>query len=101
MSLKLTRTGNYPATTSSLKVFFFTLAGVTIPTIFTTFAGSCIAAPTLLQEYQPWNTAYEDHGLGGLLREVYHPDGWSKVCLVFLTFSVLVSEIEFCVTESC
>jgi NCS1 nucleoside transporter family len=84
---------NYPANTKSSKVFFLTLAGVVLPTVFTTFAGACIGNGALLAEYKPWNDAYEDHGLGGLLREVYHPLGWSKTALVFLTFSVLGNNI--------
>jgi NCS1 nucleoside transporter family len=84
---------NYPANTKSLKVFLFTLAGVTIPTVFTTVAGACIGNGAILAQYGPWHEAYEDHGLGGLLREVYTPSGWSKTALVFLTFSVLGNNI--------
>lgn len=84
---------NYPADTKSRKVFFLTLAGVTIPTVFTTVAGCCIGNAALLADYKPWNDVYEDHGLGGLLSVIYHPSGWSKTCLVFLTFSVLGNNI--------
>jgi purine-cytosine permease-like protein len=84
---------NYPASTKSSKVFFFTLAGVVIPTVFVTVAGACIGNAALLTQYPPYHTAYEDHGLGGLLREIYHPLGWSKFCLVILTFSVLGNNI--------
>ena len=84
---------NYPATTKSWKVFLMTLGGVTLPTVFATFAGSCIANGAITAEYPPWATAYDDHQLGGLLREVYHPLGWSKFCLVILTFSVLGNNI--------
>ena len=84
---------NYHATTKSWKVFSLTLWGVTIPTIFATFVGCCIGNAALLAEYPPYHDAYEDHGLGGLLRESYHPLGWSKFCLVILTFSVLGNNI--------
>ncbi|RMZ92560.1 hypothetical protein DV736_g226, partial [Chaetothyriales sp. CBS 134916] len=84
---------NYPADTKAMKVFLLTLAGILLPTTFATFAGSCLGNGALLAEYPPWSAAYEDHGLGGLLREAYHPMGWSKFCLVVLTFSVLGNNI--------
>jgi purine-cytosine permease-like protein len=43
--------------------------------------------------YGPYADAYNNHGLGGLIAVVYHPDGWSKFCLVLLTFSVLGNNI--------
>ncbi|RMD41677.1 hypothetical protein DV735_g3450, partial [Chaetothyriales sp. CBS 134920] len=84
---------NYPATIKSSKIFLLTLAGVVLPTVFSTFVGCCLGSGALLAGYGPWQTAYEEHGLGGLLHAAYHPDGWSKVCLVFLTFSVLGNNI--------
>ena len=85
---------NYPASTKSSKVFLLTLAGVTIPTVFCTVIGACIGNAALnANAYPPYATAYEDHGLGGLLREIYHPLGWSKFCLVILTFSVIGNNI--------
>ena len=84
---------NYPATTKSRKVFALTLAGVVLPTVFTTMVGSVIGNAALLYKYPPYEEAYKDHGLGGLVRVIYHPTGWSKFCLVILTFSVLGNNI--------
>ena len=84
---------NYPANTSKTKIFLLTLAGVTIPTIFATLAGATLGNAALLEAYPPYATAYTNHGLGGLIRVVYHPIGWSKFCLVILTFSVLGNNI--------
>lgn len=84
---------NYPANTKSWKIFGLTLWGLVLPTTFITVAGACIGNAALLAAYPPYADAYEDHGLGGLLREVYHPLGWSKFCLVILTFSVLGNNI--------
>jgi NCS1 nucleoside transporter family len=84
---------NYPATTKSSKVFFLTLAGVTLPTVFVTVIGACIGNAAILNAYPPYADAYEDHGLGGLLHVIYHPSGWSKFCLVILTFSVIGNNI--------
>ncbi|EXJ54934.1 uncharacterized protein A1O5_12845 [Cladophialophora psammophila CBS 110553] len=84
---------HYPASTKSWKIFFLTLAGITIPTVFVTVIGSCIGNAAILNAYPPYADAYNGHGLGGLLREIYHPLGWSKFCLVILTFSVLGNNI--------
>lgn len=83
----------YPAATKPWKVFLLTLFGVTLPTVFATIAGAAIGNAALTVAYPPYAEAYEDHGLGGLLRAVYHPNGWSKFCLVILTFSVIGNNI--------
>lgn len=84
---------NYPASTKSSKVFWLTLAGVTIPTVFVTVIGACIGNAAVLNAYPPYADAYTKHQLGGLLREIYHPLGWSKFALVLFTFSVLGNNI--------
>lgn len=82
---------NYPAQTSSWLVFFLTWFGIMIPTVFTTIIGTCLG--NAAAAYKPYGEADEAHGLGGLIREAYHPLGWSKFCLVILTFSVLGNNI--------
>ena len=84
---------NYPATTKSRTVFALTLWGLTIPTTFVTVIGACIGNAALSVAYPPYNDAYENHGLGGLIREIYHPIGWSKFALVILMFSVIGNNI--------
>jgi purine-cytosine permease-like protein len=87
---------NYPAKTPSWKIFSLTLVGVTIPTVFTTLVGVCLGSITTLQTDPSTaylTEAYEDHGLGGLLRESYHPLGFSKFCLILLVFTVLGNNI--------
>ena len=84
---------NYPARTSSWKVFLLTVFGVTIPTVFVTVIGACLGNAAISAAYPPYSGAYEDHGLGGLIREAYHPIGWSKFSLVMLMFSVLGNNI--------
>jgi purine-cytosine permease-like protein len=72
------------------------LVGVTIPTVFTTLVGVCLGSITTLQTDPSTaylTEAYEDHGLGGLLRESYHPLGFSKFCLILLVFTVLGNNI--------
>jgi len=64
-----------------------------IPTTFSTTIGNCLGNIAITAKYPPYATAYEDHGLGGLLLEAYHPVGWSKFCLVMFTFSVLGNNV--------
>ena len=85
---------NYPANTKSWKIFFLTLAGISIPTIFITVIGACLGnAAVSNSANEVLGTAYGDHGLGGLLREAFHPLPFSKFCLVLFTFSVLGNNV--------
>ncbi|MCJ1474350.1 hypothetical protein MMC13_003008 [Lambiella insularis] len=84
---------NYPAKTPAWKIFCLSWFGVVIPTTFSVVIGAAIGVPVFLSEYGPYADAYNDHSLGGLIYEIYHPVGWSKFCLVMLTFSVLGNNI--------
>ena len=85
---------NYPSNTKSWKIFFLTLAGICIPTIFTTVLGACLGNAAISSTTNSTlSTAYTNHGLGGLLREAYHPLHFSKFALVILTFSVLGNNV--------
>ena len=84
---------NYPARTSSWKVFGLTLFGLTISTTFVTVIGACIGNAAVSVAYPPYADGYNNHGLGGLIREIYHPIGWSKFALVLLMFSVMGNNI--------
>ena len=64
-----------------------------IPTTFSVTIGAAIGVPCFLSEYAPYADAYTQHSLGGLIAEIYHPVGWSKFCLIMLTFSVLGNNI--------
>ena len=70
--------------------------GVTIPTVFAITIGIClgsIAISSTAASNAYLTTAYEDHGLGGLLLESYNPIGFSKFCLVLLVFSVIGNNV--------
>ena len=67
--------------------------GLTIPTTFVTIIGACIGNAALSVAYPPYADGYTNHGLGGLIREIYHPLGWSKFALVILMFSVMGNNI--------
>ena len=58
-----------------------------------TIIGACLGNAALSVAYPPYADAYTNHGLGGLIREAYHPVGWSKFALVFLMFSVIGNNI--------
>lgn len=85
---------NYPAKTPSWKIFSLTFFGICIPTIWMTVIGACLGNAAVSSTVnESLSTAYFDHGLGGLLRESFQPLGFSKFCLVLLTFSVLGNNI--------
>ncbi|KAF1985391.1 hypothetical protein K402DRAFT_334627 [Aulographum hederae CBS 113979] len=84
---------HFPSTTPFWKTFTLTFWGVVIPTCFSVIIGCCLGNAAITAAYPPYAEAYEQHGLGGLIATVYHPSGWSKFCLVILTFSVLGNNI--------
>ncbi|KAL3426618.1 hypothetical protein PVAG01_00127 [Phlyctema vagabunda] len=84
---------NYPANTKSWKIFFLTFFGISIPTVFVTVIGACLGNVALSGNNPALSTAYDDHALGGLLRESFHPLGFSKFLLVLLAFSVLGNNV--------
>ena len=84
---------NYPASTPTWKVFALTQFGAFFPIMFATCVGAVLANAALLGQVEPWYTTYGTYGLGGLVRETYHPLGWSKFCMVMLTFSVLGNNV--------
>lgn len=84
---------NFPASTPAWKTFFLTFWGIVIPTTFSVTIGCCLGNAATTAAFPPYADAYTNHGLGGLIGEIYHPDAWSKFCLVLLTFSVLGNNI--------
>ena len=86
---------NYPANTKPWKIFTMTILGISIPTIFVTVIGACLANAAISNaDANPTlAAAYGDHGLGGLLLESYHPTHFSKFCLVLLVFSVVGNNV--------
>lgn len=84
---------NYPASTKSWKIFLLTQFGATLPIMFSTIVGAVIANAAILGQVEPWYSTYMTYGLGGLIRETYHPLGFSKFAMVMLTFSVLGNNV--------
>ena len=84
---------NFPASTPSWKVFTLIFWGIVLPTTWSVVIGACLGNIAITAKVQPYAEAYNKHALGGLIAEVYHPQAWSKFCLVILTFSVLGNNI--------
>ncbi|CCU81768.1 purine-cytosine permease [Blumeria hordei DH14] len=95
---------NYPATTPSWKIWTLTYFGIVIPTIFANVLGACLGniafnitsvseAKVHTYAYPALAESYQKHGLGGILRESYHPLWFSKIVLVLLVFSVLGNNV--------
>ncbi|CAG8957632.1 hypothetical protein HYFRA_00010499 [Hymenoscyphus fraxineus] len=86
---------NYPKNTGSWKIFALTVTGITIPTVFAEVIGCCLGNIVFggAESNAYLTAAYEEHGLGGLLLESYHPIGFSKFCLVLLVFTVIGNNV--------
>jgi NCS1 nucleoside transporter family len=86
---------NYPAKTPAWKIFTMTVAGVTIPTVFVTVIGACVGNMVFLVDggTSPLHTTYLAHGLGGVIHDIYSPEGWAKFALVILTFTVVGNNV--------
>lgn len=78
---------NYLSTTPRWQIFTLTYVGLSLSTIFTLTVGACVGNAAFA--YTPWTDAYNVHGLGGLMGEIYRPSGWSKFALIMSTFTVL------------
>lgn len=86
---------NYPAKTPQWKIFTMTTMGVTVPTVFVTVIGACIGNMVFLVDggESAYHVTYEAHGLGGVIHDIYHPNGWAKFALVILTFTVVGNNV--------
>lgn len=84
---------HFPSSTPKWKVFALTYFGILIPVTFAIVVGALLGNVAVTAALPPFADDYENHGLGGLIRTVYHPTGWSKFALVILTFSVLGNNI--------
>lgn len=85
---------NYPPQISRWKVAFLTYSGLVISTVFPVMAGVLVGNVALSTPANAEN--FQIHGFGGAVRDIYHPLGWSKTCLVLLTFSALGNVVGIC-----
>jgi len=75
----------YPADVNRFKVFIFTTLGISIPTSIGMLAGAVVASA--LNNKPDWKDAYENQGIGFLIRDMLYPRGFAKFLLVLLVLS--------------
>lgn len=82
----------FPEDTAQYKVFFLTLFGTLLPTLFVGVLGLLLAAVAVT--YQPWGDEYNTHGMGGLLWSGFSRwNGFGKFCVVILILSLVSNNI--------
>lgn len=82
----------FPEDTPKYQVFFLTFFGTLLPTTFVGVLGVILAA--IAVSYQPWNDAYNEYGMGGLLYAGFERwNGFGKFCVVVLIFSLISNNI--------
>lgn len=79
----------FPEDTPDMQVFMLTFLGTLIPTTFVGTAGILIG--NVAMTYQPWNDAYNEMGMGGLLNAAFEPWGAGGKFLLVLIFLSLIS----------
>jgi purine-cytosine permease-like protein len=75
---------HYPVNTPKIKIFLYTLLGISVPTCIGMLLGCSIASA--LPTNPDWNDAY-NNGIGELLKAVMYPPGFAKFILVLLVLS--------------
>lgn len=73
-------------------VFLVTFLGIALPTTFVAVSGTL--AGTIAYSYQPWNDAYNETGIGGIIDAAFQPWGnFGKFVTVVLYFSLICNNI--------
>ncbi|QPG75780.1 hypothetical protein FOA43_003141 [Brettanomyces nanus] len=79
-----------PETVTQRRVFISTFLGIAIPTLFGAVIGMLIGNSAV--GYQPWNEAYEQSSLGGLLNVMFSRwNGFGKFLLVVFWLSLITN----------
>lgn len=82
----------FPENTPSWQVFLITFFGIAVPTTFVAIVGTVCGA--MAYGYPPWNEAYTNHGVGGLIAESFVPwGGFGKFVVVLLYISLICNNI--------
>ncbi|KAI5957235.1 hypothetical protein KGF54_000163 [Candida jiufengensis] len=82
----------FPENTPSGTVFMVTFFGIAIPTTFVAVIGTICGNIAL--SYKPWNDAYTNMGVGGLIVETFQPWGkFGKFVAVLLYLSLICNNI--------
>ncbi|EMG49294.1 putative pyridoxine transport protein [Candida maltosa Xu316] len=82
----------YPEKTPSYQIFLITFLGIGIPSTFVAIAGTFCG--TIALSYKPWNDAYNEFGVGGLIVETFsHWGRFGKFVSVLLYLSLICNNI--------
>ncbi|CUM53149.1 uncharacterized protein AC631_05843 [Debaryomyces fabryi] len=82
----------FPENTPSWQVFSITFIGISVPTTFVALIS--IICGTIAYSYKPWNDAYLEYGVGGLINESCKPWGnFGKLIVVLLYISLVCNNI--------
>ncbi|KAF7195824.1 Purine-cytosine permease fcyB [Pseudocercospora fuligena] len=76
---------HYAVNVSRVKVFLMTTFGIAIPTSIGMVAGCVVSSA--LNNRPDWKDSYENRGLGYLINDMLHPEGFAKFILVLLVLS--------------
>lgn len=76
---------HYAVDVNRTKVFLMTTFGIALPTSIGMMAGAVVSSA--LNNRADWADAYENQGLGYLIRDMLHPIGFAKFILVLLVLS--------------
>lgn len=88
---------HYPPTLSRWKVATVIYSGIVIFTTFPVVVGVVVGNVGLFSgPDSEYLAAFEEHGAGGLIAHIYHPNSWSKFALVLLSLSALGNGIGIC-----
>ncbi|CAH2350168.1 vitamin B6 transporter Tpn1p [[Candida] railenensis] len=82
----------FPEDTPSYQVFLLTFLGIAIPSAFVSV--SAVLCGCIAYSYEPWNNAYNDYGIGGLLEEAFKAwGGFGKFVVVLFYISLVCNNI--------
>lgn len=75
---------HYPVDTPKIKIFLYTMLGISMPTCVGMLLGACIGSA--LDTNPEWKAAYQV-GIGEILQIIIYPRGFAKFLLVLLVLS--------------
>lgn len=82
----------FPEKTPSYQIFWVTFLGISVPTTFVAIVGTLCG--TIAFAYKPWNDAYNNLGVGGLIVQTFDVWGtFGKFVAVVLYLSLICNNI--------
>lgn len=76
---------HYAVDVNRTRVFLMTTFGIALPTSIGMMAGAVVSSA--FNNRADWEDAYENQGLGYLINDMLHPNGFAKFILVLLVLS--------------